>query len=122
LDVEAAARRSAGRAFVAIAWWPRVGVENASLVPEHDRADAVTDVELLEYVGDVRGIPDAGRPRLGVAAFSIAVEEALATASPRPLARQWLLAIAHFIVVFFLVIAFAVVSVVAQLSTLGTDK
>src|SRR6266508_1408879 len=46
--------RSASRPLVAIAWRSRVSVEKPRLVGKHHRLDAVAEVELLEYVGDVR--------------------------------------------------------------------
>ncbi len=45
--------RSARGVFVSTAWRLRVGCEEARLVGEHDRLDAVTEVELLEDVRDV---------------------------------------------------------------------
>src|SRR5438128_1112489 len=45
---------SASRAFVVIAWGLRVSVEKPRLVREHDCLDAVTKVELLQDVRDVR--------------------------------------------------------------------
>jgi fatty-acyl-CoA synthase/long-chain acyl-CoA synthetase len=47
------ASRSASGALVAIAWRPRVSVEEPRLVREHHGLDAVTKVELLEDVRDV---------------------------------------------------------------------
>jgi hypothetical protein len=48
------ASRSATRGLVAIACRFRVGCKEARLVGEHDRLYAVSEVELLEDVRDVR--------------------------------------------------------------------
>ena len=47
-------RDSASRALVAASWSPRVRLEEPGLVREHDSLDGVTEVELLEDVGEVR--------------------------------------------------------------------
>src|SRR5436309_9080564 len=48
-----AGSRSASRTLLAIVWRLRVGIEEPGLVGQHDRLDAITEVEFLKYVGDV---------------------------------------------------------------------